>query len=251
LVALARQKGLALGCAPGNLLSDPAQFTWQLLREGRLGTVRMIYADGNFGRVTQWNANPEPFLRIGPLFDGAVYPLALLTAYFGPVVRVHAAHHALLLEEHEVNGRSFQTATPDHATALLELGDGPLVRLTASMYVPYQTQHFNSIEFHGDRGSLYLRNCGEMNWSEGAVAWAPLGEGYAPLSLPYPPQERDYAAAVVELATAVTENRPPRAAAGDQAAHLAAVIAAINRCAGSGEMVEIASGFTAVAPIPR
>lgn len=251
LVALAQQKGLALGCAPGNLLSDAAQFTWELLREGRLGTVRMIYADGNFGRVTQWNANPEPFLRIGPLFDGAVYPLALLTAYFGPVVGVHAAHNALLLGEHEANGRSFHTTTPDHTTALLELSDGPLLRLTASMYVPYQTQHFNSIEFHGDGGSLYLRNCGEMSWSEGAVAWAPLGEGYAPLPLPFSPQSRDYAAAVAELATAVAEDRRPRAAAGAQAAHLVDVIDAINRYAGSGEVVAVRSGFMAVAPIPR
>jgi alcohol dehydrogenase (NADP+) len=131
---------------------------------------------------------------------------------------------------------------------LLELGDGALVRLTASMYVPYQTQHFNSIEFHGDRGSLYLRNCGEMNWSEGAVAWAPLGEGYAPLSLPYPPQERDYAAAVVELVTAVVENRLPRAAAGDQAAHLVDVVDAINRCARGGEGVEVGSGFRSLSP---
>ena len=247
LVALADRQGLVLGCAPMSAAGDAQRLAGRLLAEGRCGAVRMVYATCNLGRLTEWNANPEPFLRVGPLFDGAVYPLTVLTALFGPVVRVEAAHQALLLAEHAHDGRRFAVETPDHTVAVLRFGAGPhgaavRAQLTASMYVPYQTRHFNSIEIHGDDGSVWLQNAGDTGAADrAAVQFARLGAGYRPVPLPRAPRPLTYASAVADFAAAARAGRPPTAS-GAQAAHLVAVIDAIERCAETRAPVEVEEG---------
>lgn len=251
LVTLAKQQDVRLGCAPISLMADAQQLAGRYLREGRCDPLRMIYANCNLGRLTEWNDNPEPFLDIGPLFDGAVYPLTVLTGLLGPVQRVLNAHQSLLLATHEHVGRRFTVDTPDHTTATLEFENGMQAQLTASMYVPYQTQHFNSIEFHGDAGSLFLRNCGDLTAVDReAVQFARLGKPYRPVPLPQPATPHDYASALIDMAAAIHHERPPYAS-GQQAAHVVAIIKAIERCAEHGDAVPVDKvGFTPPSLMP-
>ena len=249
LVALADAHGVRLGCAPISLAGDAQQLAGRYLREGRCGSLRMAYANCNLGRLTEWNDNPEPFLRIGPLFDGAVYPLTVLTGLLGPVRRVVTAHQSLLLDTYTHDGATFSVDTPDHTMAVLDFGDGVQAQLTASMYVPYQTKHFNSIEFHGDDGSLFLRNCGELDASDRkAVQFARLGTPYRPVPIPHPATAHSYASALVDMAAAIRDGRPP-ITSGRQAAHVVGIIDAIAQCAASHRPVEVNdAGFTRQSP---
>ncbi len=247
LVSLADDRGLALGCAPLGPWADAQQLAARLLRERHIGPVRTVYATGNFGRVTEWNPNPEPFLRVGPLYDGAVYHLSVLTAIFGPVARVRRADVAQLLSDHEHEGRTFWVETPDHVVATLEFPDGPFVQLTASMYVPHRTREFASLEFHGDAGSLYLPDVGNVDGQTEAPSLqvARLGRPYRPLPLPRPPTALNYASAVADVARAARANRQP-CVEGRQAAHVVAALAAIETSAETGEPAEVADlGFSA------
>ena len=247
LVDLADREGLVLGCAPISGQADAQQYAGRLLRDGHIGPVRMAYAVGNFGRTTEWNPNPEPFLRVGPLRDGAVYPLTVLTTLFGPVTQVRTADMSLLLEEHEHDGRTFQVETPDHVAATLEMENGTRVQLTASLYVSHQTQHFSSLEFHGDDGSLYLDDCGNFDGDTDAplLQVARLGEPYRPCPVPRRPAPLSYAAAAADAARAVRTGEPPRAS-GRQAAHLVAAIEAIEASAEASAPVAVdAMGFAA------
>ena len=251
LVELANSNDARLGCAPISLMADAQQLAGHYLRKERCGSLRMAYATCNLGRLTEWNANPEPFLHIGPLFDGAVYPLTVLTGLLGPVRRVRSAHQTLLLDTHTHDGRSFTVDTPDHVMALLEFDDGVQAQLTASMYVPYQTQHFNSIEFHGDDGSLFLRNCGALDADDAeAVQFARLGKPYRPVPLPYSSSPLDYASALDDMAAAIQDERPPYAS-GRQAAHVVAIIEAIARCAEEGAPVPVDDVGFAPLPLPE
>ena len=252
LVEMAKANGVVLGCAPISGWADAPQQAARLLREGHLGTARVAYAVGNFGRLTHWNSNPEPFLRVGPLYDGAVYPLTVLTTIYGPITRVRTADVSLLLEEHTHDGRPFTVETPDHVTATLELAHGPLVQLTASMYVPHQTQHFSSLEIHGDAGSLYLDDVGNFNGntSEPPLQVARLGRPYRPLPLRRAPTPLTYAAGIADVARAARSGRAPLAS-GRQAAHLVAAIEAIHTCAETGQPVPVdAVGFAAPDVLP-
>ena len=250
LVAHARRQGVQLACAPNNLYGDAQQVAWRLMREGRLGTVRVVYADCNMGRVTQWHPNPESLLRSGPLFDGAVYPLTVLTAYFGPVVRVISAHSLDLGAASSEDAASMTAMPPPHTVALLELESGAVARLTASMYVPYQTTHWNSLEFHGDTGSLYLHNCGELGAprDQPAIRFARIGKDYRPVPLPHRAAPRNYASAIADLADAHRRGKPQRDQAA-QAAHLVEVINAIAACAETAQAVPVRSRFAPPRPL--
>ncbi|NBB86517.1 MAG: Gfo/Idh/MocA family oxidoreductase [Bacteroidetes bacterium] len=250
LVDLAAAEGLRLGAAPAaSLFGDAQQLAWRYLREDRLGAVRMVYADANLGRVPEWNANPEPFLRIGPLLDGAVYPLTLLTAWLGPVVAVEAAHQARLNPDFERDGARVTIDTPDHHTAMLRFASGARARLTASFFVPHQTQHFNSLEFHGDDGSLYLRNAGDLAWmgDGGDLQFARLGDPYQPLVLPKSGESFSYATPIVDMAEAIADGRAP-VANGRQAAHVVEIVEAIASVANTGQPQALESKVEAPAP---
>ena len=252
LVDRAGRRGLALGAAPLSGWADPQQHAARLLRDEHVGPVRAVYAVGNFGRTTEWNDNPEPFLRVGPLYDGAVYPLTVLTTAFGPVRRVRTADAELLLAEHEHDGRPFRVDTPDHVTATLEMTGGAVVQLTASMYVPHRTRHFASLEFHGDAGSLYLDDCGTLDGRTDAppVQVARLGRSYRTCPLPRRPAPLTYGAGVADLARAARRGDAPLAS-GRQAAHVVVALGAIEACAEDAGPVEVDPvGFSAPAPLP-
>ena len=82
LVALAKAKNLKLGCAPITFLGEAQQTAMKLIREGKIGTPRVVYAEVNHGRIESWHPNPGPFYAVGPNLDVGVYPLALTTALF-------------------------------------------------------------------------------------------------------------------------------------------------------------------------
>src|SRR6478736_5174689 len=79
LVELARSRGLRLGCSPSTFLGEAQQTATALVRSGRLGTVRAIYAEVDWGRIETWHPAPAPFYDVGALFDVGVYPLTLAT----------------------------------------------------------------------------------------------------------------------------------------------------------------------------
>ena len=252
LLYLAADRERTLACAPYVLDGDAQQQAWRLLRDGRLGPVRWGYAMCHIGRLTEWHDAPESFLRVGPLFDGAVYPLSVLTAYFGPVERVEAAHSVQLLAEHEHDGDRFTVETPDQIVAVLAFADGTRVQLTASTYVPYQTKQFNSIELHGDHGSLFLRNCGDTDppGEQPAVEFARLGTEYFPVRPQADPSPLDRAAPLAVLAEAIRNGQPlPPGLDPVRAAHIVAVVEAIQKSADTGESVPV-SAFHFDRPTP-
>jgi predicted dehydrogenase len=74
LVDLARARGVRLGCSPSTFLGEAQQTAAGLIRGGRLGTVRAIYAEVNWGRIETWHPAPAPFYDLGVLVDVGVYP---------------------------------------------------------------------------------------------------------------------------------------------------------------------------------
>ncbi|MGM0399619.1 MAG: Gfo/Idh/MocA family protein, partial [Halobacteriota archaeon] len=83
LLAIAERNDLALAAAPINHRGEAQRHAENLLGDRRFGEIRLAYAHAHVGRVTEWHENPESFLAVGPLYDGAVYPLNLLVSWFG------------------------------------------------------------------------------------------------------------------------------------------------------------------------
>ncbi|HKJ59110.1 MAG TPA: aldo/keto reductase [Halobacteriales archaeon] len=241
LVELAESSGLGLGCAPISYRCEQQRLAARRLADGTLGDVSVAHASAHVGRVTEWHDRPKSFLEVGPLLDGAVYPLALLVEWFGPVARVRTADASAPYPAREgIDPDGLQDRdAPTHVEATLALRDGPLVRLSASFYVPHTAREFYGVELHGDDASLYLEDAGDLGGDrDHLVAVGRAGREYTPVPLQHPPRETPLATGPAALAAAVRRGESATTSAR-RAAHLVAVCDAIERAAASREPVAV------------
>jgi predicted dehydrogenase len=124
---------------------------------------------------------------------------------------------------------------------MIELENGPLVRLTTSFYVGQHSKQ-RGIEFHGDTGSLFL-----SSWQnfDATVELAPFGGTYEPVIVPTPFRGTDWGRALAELSSAISEDRPHRAT-GAQAAHVVEILDAVQTSWTDGRSVPVTSTFNAL-----
>jgi predicted dehydrogenase len=245
LVDLARERGLRLGCSPFTYMGEPQQTAWKCIREGKLGEVRVVYAEVNWGRIESWHPAPGPFYEVGALWDVGVYPLTMLTTIFGPVRRVFAYGKVLHPDRVTSDGHAFHIETPDFVVALVELANGPLVRLTTNFYVGGQTKQ-SGLELHGDLGSLHISSWHNF---DATVGFAEFGEDYKPVPvIPPGPEGVEWGRGVREMVISMLEDRPHRAT-GEQAAHVVEVLEAITRAMKTNERVEVTSSFSPPRPM--
>jgi predicted dehydrogenase len=233
LVELAARTGRRLSCSPITFLGPPLQTVRRTFHDGRAGEIRLVYAEVNHGRIETWHPRPEPFYAIGPLFDVGVYPLTVLTAFFGPVSRVTAWAGLLLPARTTLAGAPFDVAAPDCIVAILELEDGPVARLTTNFYVHHEDRQ-QGMQFHGDLGSVLVSSWQDF---DADVSFAAYGGASEPI-----PYERrpgiDFGLALRELDAAIREERP-HAASAERAAHVVEVMCAIRDSAELARAVEL------------
>jgi predicted dehydrogenase len=244
LVALADRQGVLLAAAPIAPLGELAQTARRWVDDGRLGTVRLVWADVNWGRIERWHPQPDAFYDIGPLFDVGVYPLTVLTSMFGPVIEVRASGHRLLEDRHRLDGQRFALGAPDSVVAILRLADGPVVRLSVNFYVADPARQ-RGIELHGDLGSLWL-----SNWFRfaGELEQAPQGEPYRPVALLRTPEvEMPWATGLEDVAAAAVEGGRPLLDAR-HAAHVVDVMETIVAAADAGTVMAPSTTFTPAPP---
>ena len=241
LVQLAATKGLKLAGAPITFLGEAQQTAMKLIREGKIGDVRVVYAEVNHGRIESWHPNPAPFYAVGPMLDVGVYPLALITALFGPAERLTAFAKTLKPNRITKDGVPFTIEAPDFYVVNIEFPSGKLVRLTADFYVSGKTRQGEGIEFHGDIGSLHLHSWFMANSS---LSYAEFGKEYEPVPLAREAKVGlDWARGLQDFSDAIKENRPSRVT-GDHAAHVVEILEATNQSAKTGKTVELHSRFT-------
>jgi predicted dehydrogenase len=243
LVSLAHERGVRLGAAPSTFLGEAQQTARKLIRDGRLGRLRVAYAEVNWGRIESWHRAPEPFYEAGPLFDVGVYPLTVLASILGPARRARGYGTVLMPERETLDGRRFEVSTPDFGVSLIEFDD-VLVRLTTNFYVGHHNRQ-KGIELHGDDASLHT------SWYtfNQPVEVAPFDGDYEPVAFvaePYPGVE--LARGLNEMAAAILDGRPHRAS-GEQAAHVVEIICAVGESwSNGGEWVPVSSTFPPLAP---
>jgi predicted dehydrogenase len=246
LVDLADARGLGLSAAPATLLGEAQQTMWKLVRDGVLGTVRVAYAEANWGKVESWHPSPQTLYAVGAMGDVGVYPIAILTAMFGPARRVTAFSHTLVPDRVDKFGAPFAIDVPDIEIAALELESGVLVRVTASFYVGPGYQR--GLELHGDEGILHLPAWGDFD-SRILLSTTGNGDHYAPVEPVRPAYHGiDWSRALADLAAAVEDGRPPRAS-GAHAAHVVEILDAIATSSREGGAVEVRSSFPQPEPL--
>lgn len=164
LVELAESRGLQLSSAPCSLLGETAQTIWKALREGQVGTVRLVYAEMDDGMVFRmayrrwrslsgapWPAQDE--FEVGCTFEHAGYYLTWLPAFFGPARKVTAFSSCLVPDKR--TDQPLEHNAPDFSVACITFDSGVVARLTCGIIAP----HDHTLRIIGDTGVLSTHDC--------------------------------------------------------------------------------------------
>ena len=170
LVELAESRGLQLTCAPCSILGETAQTLWRALREQRIGTTRLVFAELSDGpvylmRPQEWRSasgNPWPYqdeFEVGATLEHAAYYVSWLVAFFGSATRVTAFATCLAPDK----GVPLDYIAPDFSVSCIEFSSGVLPRLTCDLFAP----HDHKLRIMGDKGILSTPRC----WDYGAPVY--------------------------------------------------------------------------------
>jgi predicted dehydrogenase len=162
LVELARHRGVRLSSAPCSVLGESAQTLWRAIRQGRVGSVRLVYAAFDDGMIAphqqpwnwtnasgvRWPAKSE--FETGSTYQHAGYVLTWLCAMFGPARRVTSFAATTVPDK----GLAVDGMAPDFTVGCLEFDAGIVARVTCGLAAPRD----KSIMVVGDGGTLFVGN---------------------------------------------------------------------------------------------
>jgi len=160
---VARRAGLTLGAAPANGLSAAHGLVAAALREGRIGTPRLVYAAMEDGPVfrdkwASWRSQSGAHwpglheFEVGCTLEHAGYALSWLVSLFGPVERLTA--FAAVTFPDKGPGTEHIVMAPDFSVGCLEFRSGVVARLTSGLAAPRD----RSLSILADKGSITVRD---------------------------------------------------------------------------------------------
>ncbi|TAX34997.1 Gfo/Idh/MocA family protein [Rhizobium leguminosarum] len=157
---IAKQKNLAVGCAPDTFLGGAHQLARKFIDDGGIGRITSGACYVMSPGMEMWHPNPDFFFLPGggPILDLGPYYIANLINLIGPIKRVGGmtsmASPTRTITSQPRNGEIIPVKTPTTIQALLEFVNGATVTLTASWDV-WSHRHAN-MELYGTDGSLYV-----------------------------------------------------------------------------------------------
>jgi len=182
LLALARDRGLRIGCAPDTFLGGGIQTCRKLIDDGAIGEPVAATAFMTCHGHESWHPAPEFYYKIGggPLFDMGPYYLTALVNLLGPVRRATGSARITFPERtitsEPLNGRKIEVDVPTHVAGVLDFASGAVGTLIMSFDV--WGAHLPRIEVYGTEGSLSVPDpngfggtvrvlkAGEQEWRE-------------------------------------------------------------------------------------
>lgn len=245
LLALAREKGLRIGCAPDTFLGAGLQTCAEAVASGAIG--RPVAAAGfmmSHG-VESWHPSPDFFYKrgAGPLFDMGPYYLTAMVALMGPIARVTASAATAFPERtitsKPLAGRTIRVETPTHIAGVLEFASGAVGTLATSFDVWGHTMP--PIEIYGTEGTLSVPDPNTFGGTvrllqAGSKEWREL-----PVTRPYAANSRGLG--LTDMARAIRTGGPHRAS-GELAHHVLEVMQSLLAAAEGRRYVDIESRCT-------
>ncbi len=253
---IAKEKGLAVGCAPDTFLGGAHQLARKFVDDGGIGRITSgaCYVMGP--GMEMWHPNPDFFFLPGggPILDMGPYYIANLINLVGPVKRVAGltskASETRTITSQPRNGEIIPVKTPTTIQALLEFVSGATITLTASWDV-WSHRHAN-MELYGTDGSLYVP---DPNFFGGVVeasgrdkdikaleAWDhPFGKFNQ--ESPNGPRANYRTAGLADMAMALIEGRDARCSL-DRTLHGVDIMTSILKSGAEGRFVDLTTTCT-------
>ncbi|AYG59332.1 Gfo/Idh/MocA family oxidoreductase [Rhizobium jaguaris] len=253
---IAKEKGLAVGCAPDTFLGGAHQLARKFVDEGGIGRVTSGACYVMSPGMEMWHPNPDFFFLPGggPVLDLGPYYIANLINLIGPVRRVGAmtsmASETRTITSQPRSGEVIPVKTPTTIQALLEFVSGATVTLTASWDV-WSHRHAN-MELYGTEGSLYVP---DPNFFGGTVEASgrdkdikPLGEWAHPFGIsnqesPNGPRANYRTAGLADMAASLIDGRDARCSL-DRTLHGVDVMTSILKSGAEKRFVDLTTTCT-------
>ena len=253
---IAKEKKLAVGCAPDTFLGGAHQLARKFIDDGGIGRVTSGACYVMSPGMEMWHPNPDFFFLPGggPILDLGPYYIANLINLIGPVKRVGGmtsmASPTRTITSEPRNGEIIPVKTPTTIQALLEFVNGATVTLTASWDV-WSHRHAN-MELYGTDGSLYVP---DPNFFGGVVEASGKDKDIKPLDgwehpfgifnqeSPQGPRANYRTAGLADMAMAIIEGRDARCSL-DRTLHGVDVMTSILKSGEEGRFIELTTTCT-------
>ena len=253
---IAKEKKLAVGCAPDTFLGGAHQLARKFIDDGGIGRVTSGACYVMSPGMEMWHPNPDFFFLPGggPILDLGPYYVANLINLIGPVKRVGAmtsmASATRTITSQPRHGEVIPVKTPTTIQALLEFVSGATVTLTASWDV-WSHRHAN-MELYGTDGSLYVP---DPNFFGGVVEASGKDKDIKPVEgwehpfgifnqeSPQGPRANYRTAGLADMAMAIIEGRDARCSL-DRTLHGVDVMTSILKSGEEGRFIELTTTCT-------
>lgn len=251
MLELATRRGLRVGCAPDTFLGAGLQTCREAIDRGDIGEPVAAQAFMLCHGHETWHPSPEFYYEAGggPMFDMGPYYLTALVSLIGPIQRVAGMARATFptrtITSEPKRGKQITVETPTHVAGLIQFDHGAIGELTTSFDVwPIDLP---SIVIHGAEGTMIVP---DPNGFGGPIQVRTRGESeWRSLPIERPFAENSRGVGVLDMAHAISQNRPHRASGALGAHVLDAMRGFLDAAAdGSTRSVSPAKRPTALAP---
>ncbi|MEO7414058.1 MAG: Gfo/Idh/MocA family oxidoreductase [Opitutaceae bacterium] len=138
VLALARERGLLVGCAPDTFLGSGLQTARALIDQGAIGTPLSAMAHFLHRGHETWHPAPEFYYQAGggPMFDMGPYYLTALVNFLGPIARVggiaRRGYDERTITSQPQAGKKILVEVPTHYFGTVEFAGGAVASLVTS-----------------------------------------------------------------------------------------------------------------------
>jgi predicted dehydrogenase len=269
IIALAKSKGLIVGCAPDTFLGGRLQTCRKAIDEGLIGeptaAAAFVVSPGH-----EWHhPNPEFFYKPGggPLLDIGPYYLTALVSLLGPVTSCCAFSKTTFPERTVLcgpkSGESIKVEVPTYISGTMEFSTGVIGTITASFDI-WDSQ-LPRIEIYGTAGTLCVPDVDPLegpNLFGGPVLiktketsrWRgvprkPELQDWDDLSVSHKYNENSRGLGLSDMAYAIRDGRPHKAS-GEMAYHVLEIGYALLESAKNRQYYHLSSTCNRPDPLP-
>jgi predicted dehydrogenase len=250
MLALAKSKGLRVGCAPDTFLGAGLQTCRALIDKGAIGEPVAAHAFMLCHGHESWHPSPEFYYEEGggPMFDMGPYYLTALISLMGPISRISGSTRITFpkrtITSEPKRGNVIDVETPTHIAGIMDFANGAIGEITTSFDVWHS--QLPCISIYGSEGSMivpdpngfggdiYVRGRSSSDWE-----LQPLTHGFA---------ENSRGLGVLDMAHAIAAGEPHRAS-GELAYHVLDAMHAFEDSSKEGRHVMLESSAAQPAPL--
>ena len=251
LLAVAKENGVLVGCAPDTFLGGGHQTCRKLIDDGWIGTPIGATAFMLCHGHESWHPDPEFYYKAGggPMFDMGPYYLTALVNMLGPVQAVAGSTRVTFPERTITSQPKFGTQitvdVPTHIAGILNFASGAVGTIVTSFDV-WAAEH-PPIEIYGTAGTLSVP---DPNGSGGTPRiFRPGMDGFQPIPHSHPYGNVSRSTGVADMAYAIRTGRKTRAS-GDLAFHVLDIMHSIHDASDAGQTVKLESTVERPAALP-